>query len=181
MSRRLRAIRAASSKRADRPLEKAIQAQILELLDAWRIAAWPAQTQSMSRRGARAFRSGLPDITGVLPWGQFLAIEVKGGPKDRLSEAQAQWILETARRSPWAIVIIARGVSDVQHPLAPLVTRWREVEGSLRPIERFWASVEGGSVAPDWIRANDAAIAAAEHVLAKERARPRPGVPAPLL
>lgn len=181
----LRHIRRARAARAD--VERNVQQEILQLLDLWMIPAHAMGGAVRGKAGAAAARGavGVPDILGWLPWGQALAIEVKR-PKLSygLGVEQAKWILETARRSPWSMIMIATSRDDVRTVLEPLVTYWRCDQARVNPIGLMWGvRLNGGC--PELTRpfreARDAAVAAAEAVLEKERARPRPGVPANLL
>jgi hypothetical protein len=56
------------------------------------------------------FTPGWPDITGVLPGGQMIAVEVKT-PNDRLSDEQRHLLKQMRARG--AIVVVASSVDDV--------------------------------------------------------------------
>lgn len=176
----LRHIRRARAARAD--VERSTQAQILELLEAWRIPARAMVTGVRNGAGARQITGGrgVPDILGWLPWGQALAIEVKR-EKGGLRPAQAEWILETARLSPYTMIMLVTSMDEVKRVLEPLVQRWREPNVPDYPIAELWQMVSEGGPGFEWRMLRCEAKAAAEDVLEKERARPRPGVPANLL
>jgi hypothetical protein len=95
------------------PSEKQIENQILDWLEARKIFAWKAEKMS-GRPGFKSrnrhHKNGIPDILGVLPNGQFIAIEVKTAT-GRLSEDQAKFIQELTRRN--VICIVARSLADV--------------------------------------------------------------------
>lgn len=172
MSRRLRAIRAESG-------ERKIQQEILQLLDLWQIPAHAMGAGVRSNGGARHVggAASVPDILGFLPWGQALAIEVKGGSRGYgLRPGQARWIVDTARRSPFMLIMIATSCEDVRGVLAPIMAIWTQPDRPDWPLGEVWARMPTAV-----LDARLQAVAAAEQVLAKERARPRPGVPAPLL
>ena len=70
---------------------------------------------------------GHPDISAHLPWGQSLVIEVKraGQGKTGLRRSQALWITETARLSPWTMILIAESHLEVDALLRPLMREWK--------------------------------------------------------
>lgn len=80
---------------------------------------------------------GTPDVLVWLPWGQACAIEVKrpGQGPSGLRFTQARWITETAKLSPWTIILIAETLLDVEEVLKPLVDTWNVNENHPR---EFW-------------------------------------------
>ena len=64
----------------------------LEVLTAHGVFAWKANTgaASIGKRFVRFGKKGQPDIIGIIPGGQFLAVECKVG-KDKLRPEQADF------------------------------------------------------------------------------------------
>lgn len=79
------------------PLEKEIQAKIMQWLEYNKIFAWVNKTQGTFDPVRKTFRKnkkllkGVPDILGILPDGRFLGIEVKR-PGGKVSPEQLDFI-----------------------------------------------------------------------------------------
>ena len=94
--------------------ERAVQRAILIWLKANGCLVAVTDAGAAYRAGAffgDAIPAGWPDITGLLPDGRFIGIEVKA-PKGRQSEAQQHIEREIRRRD--GIYILARSIDDVQ-------------------------------------------------------------------
>lgn len=145
--------------------ERAIQNDILNALHAWRIPARAGVTGVRSRSGARQISAarGVPDIVGVLPWGQFLGIEVKRPSGSVLRGPQAEWILETCAMAPLTAVILASHVDDVTGPLQPMLAAWRA--GACQDPGRFWERVAGAEFS--WRDAQRHAVNEAQMLMEK--------------
>ena len=89
--------------------ESEIQREILRYLQAWGIFAWKAgvgAARAEHKGKARFIRfgePGQPDIIGMLPTGQFLAIEVKR-PGQRPTPLQQEFIRTVNRNNGLAFV-----------------------------------------------------------------------------
>lgn len=107
-----------------KPLEKQIQNQILEWLNAQpHCKAWQTQSGAIYDPTRKTFRKppkwapvGVADIIGI--WhGYFLAIEVKR-PGGRVSQHQRQWLVDMVNQG--AIAMIAFSMEDVVGLLSAL-------------------------------------------------------------
>lgn len=100
-------------KRRRKP-ERAVQTAILRWLRAHGALVAVTDAGAAYRAGAffgDAIPAGWPDITGLLPDGRFIGVEVKS-PKARQSHTQQTVEQEIRRRN--GIYILARCVEDVQ-------------------------------------------------------------------
>lgn len=86
--------------------ESAVLRACLALLEVRGIMAWRNNTGALKVDGrlVRFGHAGSSDILGILPWGRFLAVEVKapsipalGKSPGRLSRAQSVFLLEVNR------------------------------------------------------------------------------------
>lgn len=109
------------SVRAAVPLEREIQASILEYLHVKKIFCWRNNSGvNFLQNGQgkfRAIRIGLPgssDILGVMPDGRFLAIEVKRPGKKPTPEQEA-FLHEIASRG--GVAFVACSIDEVIHTM----------------------------------------------------------------
>ncbi|MEY2849611.1 MAG: hypothetical protein RI885_2278 [Actinomycetota bacterium] len=105
-------------------LERVLQRRIVEVLEAWGVKIDVTRANVSARGvGRNDAAKGFPDLVGCLPWGQYLAIEVKR-TGEKLRPDQAAWILEAARRSEWALLVVADSLEELT-PLQAMVAQWR--------------------------------------------------------
>ena len=92
--------------------EAEIQRDICEYLKDQKIpfSVTNASGGGKRRRCPVGIRRGWPDVTGCLPGGRFLAIEVKAN-KGRVSEDQEDCLCEL--KANGALVVVARNVNEV--------------------------------------------------------------------
>ena len=81
----------------------ALRGYVIEALTALGCTAWPQQQTSFGRR-TRVGRSGVPDVIGFTPRGQFLAWEIKAGT-DTLSSDQWIFLERLSRAGGLAAVV----------------------------------------------------------------------------
>ena len=97
--------------------EKAIQNEILRAFGTKRwLRLWRANT-GVARIGNRVIRFGIPgqaDLTGILPRGVRLEVEVKS-PDGRQTEEQRNFQRMIERFG--GVYVLARSVEDVRHAL----------------------------------------------------------------
>lgn len=98
--------------------EQDIQNSILEFLKYKGIFAWRQGNHSVYDKSTKTYRAktryeinGVSDILGILPSGQFLAIEVKTD-KGRESEDQKSFIRKI--NASGGIAFVARSIEDVE-------------------------------------------------------------------
>ena len=106
----------ASRRRRGKP-ERAVQRAVLLWLRANGCLVAVTDAGAAYRAGAffgDAVPAGWPDITGLLPDGRFIGVEVKG-PGGRQSPVQKQMEQEVRKRS--GIYVLARSVEDVQREI----------------------------------------------------------------
>ncbi len=96
------------------PLEKDIQASILDYLHAKRIFCWKEHSSGIMINGGERYMpiglKGKSDILGILPDGRFLAIEVKR-PSGRLSPDQVEFIANINNHG--GLAFMAMSIDDV--------------------------------------------------------------------
>lgn len=96
--------------------ESALRDQIFSYLTRIGLLVWKDyQPNAKPGKGYSRSKTSVADILGVMPDGQFLAVEVKK-PDGKVSMGQWQW-LERVRRSN-GFVIVATSVADVQTQIA---------------------------------------------------------------
>lgn len=113
----LRLVQRAARRRPERELQTAI----LRVLQLHRVLAWGVQRERAGRaRASHIGFTGLPDITGVLPGGRALFLEVKR-PNNKATPQQerAMYLLHCQG----AVVSIVRSVEDAQNLLVALGLR----------------------------------------------------------
>jgi hypothetical protein len=109
-------------KKNAQPLEKEVQRDILDWLEKVGVWAWRSNRGAFgaTHNGKRRFVTfgcrGQSDISGVLPGGRALFVEVKRPGGDGPTPDQ-QWFIDTANRSG-GLAFVARSVLDVQRALA---------------------------------------------------------------
>ena len=99
--------------------EKIIETAILAMLERqWRLNVWKVDRQGTYDPKRKCFRAnknpfkrkGIPDINGILPWGQALYIEVKA-PGKYPSKEQKEFIARA--KDSGAVAFVARSIEDV--------------------------------------------------------------------
>jgi len=105
------------------PKESDIQKAIMEYLSArgiWHYRSFNAPLMVGKGKFARTLNPGLPDITGCLPCGRILQIEVKRSKSAPKTKYQQAWISQVSLNNgvaffAWSVDQVAERLGDCSH------------------------------------------------------------------
>jgi len=144
-------------------LERQLQRRIVVTLESWGVAIDSPRASSGTTGGSRAHAAGdgFPDLVGFMPWGQYVAIEVKL-PGGKLRPEQARWFIASAKQSEWALLVVADSIEEIT-PLRAMCARWGSWPETIDWFLTFHRA--------RWQTMRDHALELARAVVAKEDAK----------